>query len=541
MRHHPARLFALPLLLAASVCFAKPPKLTVFISVDALSAELLLRHRPQLKGGLGQAMNGGAYFPYVRYEYAEVATAAGHTTLSTCANPWRHGVVSNRIWNRQTGKLEPVLWDADHPALGAPGTPDDVSPRNIGAETLADRLRLHTAMKGKVVAVSGKARASVTLAGRLGQAWWFNPEVGAFVTGTWHAKETPTWVKAFHDKKPQDAWAGKAWTLSQPARVYTGEDDRPWEADYSGLGRTFPHPLGDPGSSAANVRYYKALWASPMMGDLIVQMAKAALDGEQLGRDDVPDALFVGFSHHDLVFHVFGPNSWEAQDTLLRLDRQIGDLVTAAEKAAGKGNVLVVVSADHGGAAVPEYWQSLGLPAARMNPDELGRGLAKALKARFGADVLVGLEEINVYLNPQVMGQKKLDPAAVRSAAAQWLAAQPGVQLAVTADALGDAGALQGFGDALRKGYHPDRSGDVLFLVREYHVLTDKPAGTSHGAPYSYDALVPLVLWGKGVRPGTYRQEIRVTDIGATVAALMELTPPAQCEGTVRAEALSGR
>jgi predicted AlkP superfamily pyrophosphatase or phosphodiesterase len=526
------RLLLCALLLVAPAASARPPRLTLFISVDALGSEMLLRARPLLRAGLAQVLNGGAYYPYARYEYAETVTAVGHATLVTGANPWRHGIVSNRVWNRQTGKSDPILWDADHPALGAPQTPDDVSPLNLAAETLGDRLRLSTAMKGKTVSVSGKARTSVALAGRLGQAWWFNEEVGRFVTGTWHAKEEPAWVKAFQEKRPQDAWEGKPWTLLLPAKAYEGEDDRPFEADAHGMGRTFPHPLGG----------YKALGSSPMMGELIVQMARAAIDGEGLGRDDVPDMLFVGFSHTDRVYHLYGPYSWEVQDTLLRLDRSIGELIAHAEKVAGgRGNILVVVSADHGGAAIPEHWGALALPAARVDPNALQAGLSAALKERFGADLVVGIEELDVYLDPKVMTQRKLDAAQVRRAAAQWLAAQPQVRLAVPREDLEGHEAHAGFLRSLRLGYYPERSGDVLYLLREYHVLTDEPMGTSHGTPYTYDAMVPLVLFGKGVRPGRYPQEIGVTDVAATVAALLGIIPPAQSEGTVRAEALNLR
>ncbi|HEY3587432.1 MAG TPA: alkaline phosphatase family protein, partial [Myxococcaceae bacterium] len=131
------RALALALALLATPALAKPPRLTLFIAVDALGTDLLLRSRPQLKAGLAQLIDRGAFYPDVRYQQAMVATAPGHSVLSTGAYPWRTGVVGNRVMNRSTGKDEPVFWDATHPVLDAPAGVEDVSPEPMLAETLA--------------------------------------------------------------------------------------------------------------------------------------------------------------------------------------------------------------------------------------------------------------------------------------------------------------------------------------------------------------------------------------------------------------------
>ncbi|MBX5480297.1 MAG: alkaline phosphatase family protein [Myxococcaceae bacterium] len=530
---------ALAVASAPAASWAKAPRLTLVITIDSGGTDVFQRARPNFKSGLAQAISQGAYFPHVRYPYAETVTAAGHATLATGASPWRHGVVSNHIINRGTGKAEAIFYDPDHPPLGAPAGLNDSSPANLEAETLADRLRLSTYAHGKAISISGKARASIALAGRLGTAWWFDEETGQFVTGTWYAKEFPAWVKALNEKRPADALFAKQWTPLLPTKALAGEDDRSWETDLYALGRTFPHSVTG-GLSAPGRQFYAALASTPLMDDLLVQMAKAAIDGEGLGKDDVPDLLAVSFSPIDRIYHLYGPYSWEVQDALARLDRNVGELIAAAEKAAGKGNVLVAITADHGGAALPEEWLAAGLPAARVSPARLQAGLNEELKKRFGSALCVGIEEVDVYLDDPAIAEKKLDGAAVRRAAAQWLAAQPDIAFAVARDDLYQADGLRGYLPALQRGYFPRRSGDVLMIAREYHVVSDHPTGTSHGTPYAYDALVPLVLYGRNVRPGLYQQEIHATDIAPTVAALMELAPPAMSEGVPRAEAMNG-
>jgi predicted AlkP superfamily pyrophosphatase or phosphodiesterase len=534
-----ARSFPVVLLLLCMPVLAKPPRLTLFISVDSLGTDLLLRNRSHLRAGLAQLLDKGAFFPDARYEQAEVMTAPGHAVLSTGAYPWRTGVVSNRVFNRATLKDEPIFWDPGHPVLGAQAGPDDSSPEAMLSETLSDHLRLFTAGRGKVVVLAGKARAAIALAGRLGSPFWFSEGVGRLVTGTFYAKELPAWVKAVNDRRLPDQAFALRWTLSLPEKSYSGQDDRPFEADTLGMRRKFPHPLSA-GLPAPGPQSYSAFASSPYLDEYLVDAAKGALLAEQLGKDEIPDVLAVSFSGLDRIYHLYGPYSWEVQDALVRLDRAMGDLLGAAERAAGgRTNLLVVLSSDHGGAAIPEELVAAGLPGLRVRPSALKAGLQAELARAYGTPLLLSFSDFEVVLDDKALEAHHLDGATVRRAAASFLARQPGVALAVARDDLGGCDDLQGYQAALRRSYFPGRSGDVLFLLRPFAVLDESETGTSHGLPYAYDAQVPLVLYGHGVRPGTYSQRIGAVDVAPTAAMLMEMGGLAGAEGIARSEAIS--
>lgn len=521
----------------AGASFAKPPRLTLFISVDSLGTDVLQRNRGRFKAGLARLINEGALYTAARYEIVECVTGVGHATMVTGTYPHRHGVVGNKSFNRATGKLEACFADATHPILEAPAAIEDVSPVNLLAETLSDRLRAATQLRGKSVAISGKGRAAVAMAGRLGDAWWFHEQVGKFVTGTWYKKEFPTWVKGFNDKKLPDGYHGKRWELLGAQKDYLGDDERPFESDWYGMSKIFPHPLSG-GLPSPGPQSYSALASSPMMNEVMVEFAKAAIDGEQLGKDDVPDLLSVSFSAVDRTYHLYGPTSWEMQDQLARLDKSMSDLLAAAEKAAGgKGNLLVVLTGDHGGANIPEEWASLGLDAVRVPPAGIQKGLNDELEKKFGAPGLVAaIEEMDVYLDWKVLEGKKLDGAAVRRAAASWLSKHPDLQTAVARDDVETANPF-GLGAVLRNSFHPERSGDVLMVMKPFHVLEGEKAGTSHGAPWSYDSEVPLILFGKSVKPGVYGAHAEPIDLAPTVSAILEMGAPASSEGRVLLDA----
>ncbi|HVG62281.1 MAG TPA: alkaline phosphatase family protein [Hyalangium sp.] len=537
------RPLALALVLFTLPALAKPPRLALFITVDALGTDVLLRTRPKFKSGMRQLLDGGAFYPNGRFDYAKPRTAPGHATLATGADPWRHGIVDNQVVDRATGQKLSIFKDETHPVLEVPlsvATGGDTSPMNLMAETLGDRLRMSSRGRAKVVALSGKGRSSIALAGRLGQAYWFDETVGKFVTGTWYTKEFPAWLKAFNGRALADGYVSQEWVPLLPRTEYLGEDERPYEADEAGLGRAFPHPLSG-GLQAPGPRSYAALAASPLSNDLLVQAAKAAMEGEAMGKDDVPDLLAVSFSGTDRAFHMYGPYSWEMQDALYRLDRQVAELVAAAERAAGgRSNLVIVLTADHGGAAVPEHWASEGVPARRLNPKELAQGLSQALKARFPqAEITVTQEESDTYLGGKAFEDGKTDGAAIRRAAADWLSKQPGIALAVARDDLYTAPDLGGLLSPVRRGYYPGRSGDVLIVPQAFHVISKEAVGTNHGTPYSYDQQIPIVFAGKGVKAGTYQQEINAMDVAPTLAAMLELGAPASAEGRARTEFLT--
>lgn len=541
MRTSPAmaRWLVAILLVVSGASFAKPPRLTVFISVDALGSDVLQRNRSRFKAGFARLLNEGALYPAARYELVECVTGIGHATLATGAWPHRHGVVGNKLFNRSTGKLEACFADLTHPILEAPAGNEDVSPVNLLAETLSDRLRQATQLRGKAVAISGKGRASVALAGRLGDAWWFHEQVGKFVTGTWYRKEFPTWVKTFNDRKLPDTYQAKKWELLGPVKDYLGDDDRPFESDWYGMSKVFPHPLSG-GLTSPGPQSWSALAASPMMNEVMVEFARAALDGEQLGKDDVPDLLSISFSPLDRTYHLYGPTSWEMQDHLARLDKQLGDLLAAAEKAAGgKANLLVVLSADHGGANIPEEWASMGLDGVRVPPASIQKALNEELEKRFGVPSLVAaIEEVDVYLDLKAIEGKKLDPVVVRRAAAAFLQKQPDLQTAIARDDVGTSDP-SGLGQALANSYCPERSGDVLMVMKPFHVLEAEKGGTSHGTPWSYDSDVPIFLFGKGIKPGIYPSKVHPIDVAPTMSALLEMGAPASSEGAVLSEALT--
>ncbi len=502
----------------ASASAAPRPKLVLAISVDSLGSELFARMRPRFHHGFKVLLDEGATLQG-RYRYAETVTAAGHATLSTGAQPSQHGIVGNYVFDRESRKPSPLLVEGGAAALRS--------------QTLSDHLIAATGGKSRAIAISVKARAALALGGLQGTSLWFDRATGGFQGA---GPEQPAWLAPFNARALADAHFSEAWELSEPPERYQGQDAQAGEADAAGLGRTFPHPLKG-GAAKVGPASRAAVELSPFMNDVLVELARAAIEGASLGRRDTPDLLWVSFSSPDLVHHAFGPDSWEMQDMLLRLDQSVGRLIDAAAAAVGgREQLAVLVTADHGGQALPELWVAQGLPAKRVLGEPLEQDLSAALLRQFGlAQAVVAIEGVDVYLSPDT--ERAPTPGVqLRRAAADHLRRNPEVAFAVARDDL--PGARGSAPQALRNSYFPGRSGDVLFVLRQFRVLAGEAHGASHGTPYPYDTDVPVLLWGAGVRKGTYPGRIDPADLAPTLGALLGVGPPPDAQGRARREVL---
>ena len=280
---------------------------------------------------------------------------------------------------------------------------------------------MHTNGKSKIFGVSVKDRGAVSLAGHAGKAFWFSKAGGEFVTSSYYYDEYPEWVKAWNAGKPAQAYAGKSWELMQDSSKYLfgDSDDREYETDFPGFGRTFPHPYGE-----ADDKYFTTrLTLSPAGDELTLDFAKALIDNEELGQDEVPDYLAVSFSSTDYVGHVFGASSLESEDNLARLDRTLAELFAYVDEKVGLENTLIVLSADHGQPEIPGHLHELGIHNAHyFDTDALDKAPAiAALKERFGLgeELIEAYNQPYLYLNRELIREKGLDQAEVEQAVAE--------------------------------------------------------------------------------------------------------------------------
>jgi hypothetical protein len=142
-----------------------------------------------------------------------------------------------------------------------------------------------------------KDRGAIPLAGQTGKAFWFSKATGGFVTSNYYYDRYPRWVLDWNQASPLAAYSGKSWTLLKPEQDYLfgADDNQPWEVDFPGFGRTFPHAWGTVGDKYFTTK----LTLSPAGDQITLDFAKTLIENERLGQDAVPDYLSISFSSND--------------------------------------------------------------------------------------------------------------------------------------------------------------------------------------------------------------------------------------------------
>jgi hypothetical protein len=535
---------ALYLLPHVSMAAGDSPSLVVVIVIDGLPQEQVMKYRDLYgSGGFRLLLEDGAWFANAHHGHAVTLTAPGHATVLTGSYPYRNGIIANEWTDRHTLQQVYCTGDPAHTYIGEEtGKLDGTSPANLRVGTLGDEMRYGSGGQSKVIAVSGKDRGAILLAGKRGTAYMYMGKTGRFASSTYYMPAHPEWHTRYYADRPQDKWFTQAWTLLQPEAAYarSSSESRPWFRNLSGMGQGFPFKPGR--GTAPDAAYYEALMRTPFGDEATLEFARAAVEGEQLGRNSagVPDLLGISLSTHDYINHGFGPESRQSQDHLLRLDRALAAFFQYIDRSIGLRNVVVALTSDHGFMNVPEYSVTQGHAGARLSGSKLLAGLNEHLAARFGpGDHALRFSYPTMILDQKLIAKKGLNPGEVEAAAARYIMNDPTIAAVYTRTQL-EAGALASalpLTAQVLRAWNREVSGDLYVVQKPYTAFTSLVS--THGSPYPYDTNVPLMFYGpRWFKAGKKPQPAMVVDIAPTLGYVLEVRPPAASEGRVLEEIL---
>ena len=510
--------------------FLQRPKLVVGIVIDQMRWDFLYRFdKRYLANGFKRLLANGFSCENTFIPYLPTYTAPGHTCIYTGSVPAIHGIIGNNWYDRNTHKQIYCTDDTTVHSVGSTSDAGNMSPANLWTSTITDELRLATNFKSKVIGIALKDRGAILPAGHAANAaYWFDNANGAFISSTYYMIALPEWVNQFNIRKLPGQYLQTNWNTLYPIDTYAQSDSdrKTYEKNLPGEDNTFPHHTAD-----ISKEKYDALRTTPYGNTLTIEMAKAAIKGEQLGKSGNTDFLAVSFSSTDYVGHTFGPNSIEAEDTYLRLDKDLASFLNYLDSAVGKGQYTVFLTADHGAAHIPGYAAlQAHLPGGSVSANAIQAALNDTLNKYFKPKN--GVEEV---INEQVYLSRDLNDSirlAIKSLIVRQLLAMPFVANAVDLSQVSNASLIATQKTMLTNGYNQKISGDIQFLLKPQWI-EGSSKGTTHGAWNPYDAHIPLVWFGWGINKGSTNRETYMTDIAATVAALLHIQMPNGCIGKV--------
>jgi len=505
------------------------PKLVVGIVVDQMRWDYVNKFKSFFKtqNGFLKMMNQGASCNNNLISYLPTVTACGHTAVYTGSTPAIHGITGNSWYDNIQQRMVYCVEDNSVQAVGIENSSaGKMSPLNVWTTTLGDELKLATNFKSKVYGVSLKDRGAIIPAGHAADgAFWYDSKSGNFISSTYYGKTLPTWLTNYNNAKKVDSFYKLGWSLSLPVSVYEANCDndqneyesKPFGKEVNG----FPYNL---------ISYigkdYGKVSSTPYGNNLVLDIATQTLINEKMGLDDITDLLAVSFSSPDYIGHAFGPNSWETLDGYIKLDELLAQFFTTLDQQVGKDNYTVFLTADHAVAPIPGYAQKHKIPAGTITDDGIKNELGKMLTAKgLNPKLISAITEFNIYLNHNLMDSLQVTQEKLTSLITNYLEQKSNIIQVVESRKAAYAPLPQSIRERIVNGFNPQRSGDLMFITKS-GVVGGGNTGTGHGVFYNYDAHIPLLFYGKGIKKGQVNNVNYMTDIAPTITTLLGIQMP---------------
>jgi len=502
------------------------PKAIFVISYDQMRGDFPEKFsRFWGKRGFNRIMKEGAYSPLCHFNHVSNMTCPGHAVLLTGSYPSMTGIVSNDFFDSPSGCICYCTEDKKHPVKGNPSI--GRSPDLLKQLTLGDVLqKKHPKSKGLAIAL--KDRSAILMAGRnpKNNVIWFDWKSQNFTTSSYYSQ--PQWLDELNTTVPHTAHAGKVWkTILPDSLAY--EDTVHVEGNFPGGNFTFPHEIGVPGQP----HYTEAMLTSPFGISYLFESVKFAIKNEEIGKDAIPDIVSIGVSTTDFLGHTFGPDSREIQELYIHADSILGDFLDYVDATIGKQHYIVVIASDHGIAPIPEYITRFGkipVDAGRIYEKPLLDSIETRMNQMIPGNIagkkwIKVFEPPTIFLNDTTIYTLGFETSMIVDSVCKILSSINGIASAVPTSMIQQGRIPQGWTKELLEMYrndiHPDRTGEIMFMVKPYWLFGSKPA--NHGTPYDYDTHVPLMFYGGNISPMHIQGKTDPADIVPTLADIVQV------------------
>ncbi len=494
MNNHMKKIIKLMILVALALptsvlAETNRPKLVVGLMVDQMRWDYLYYYYDQYqRDGLRRLLDEGYSFENCMISYVPTVTAIGHTSVYTGSVPALHGICGNNFF--ENGREMYCCDDSTVVGVGSDSKAGKMSPRNNYASTIGDQLKIATDYKAKVIGVALKDRASILPAGHIADAaYWWDKSVGHFISSTYYMKELPQWVRQTNDM----------------LKVKPGTEVL---ATTMGIVKTF-------------------------------DMARAALKGEQMGMDDITDLLAVSVSSTDAIGHDYGTRGPENSAAYMELDKQVAAFLSTLDQQVGKGNYLVFLTADHGGAHNPNVMRQHKMPAGGLEMDTwLAQADSEVSESiGFTGKLILGNNAGRIYLDHKAIAKQGKSLDEVKQLIIAAIEKKPEIMRVVDQENVLTTSLPQLLRERIANGYNRDRSGDLYYIARpNWEDVSNAPdyRGTTHAMWNPYDSHIPFLLYGWNVQHGETSRPVHIVDIAPTICHMLHIQMPNACIGNAQ-------
>lgn len=494
-------LFAMLFVMCKSPQKQETAKLVILISIDQMKSEYLSRFNPQLEAGFKYLLDSAIVYTNAHHNHATTTTAAGHATLATGFFPSHNGITDNTVYNRALGYKHYSIEDTTVRFVGI----DDCGLNRVSAKpllknTLGDYVK-ESDNASMSYSIALKDRASILMGGKTAnRAFWFDAASTQMVSTDYYKETYPDWAKKYTANEVMHSEISKGWVLDQSFTKMASISSDSFERERGNFNPWFPHTLASFDTMRVPDNKRGAfMWNSPYGDAFVLKFAHQLIQNQDLGTDDHTDILSIGLSAADVIGHHFGPNSYEVLDYYNKIDFYLAEFIEKLNKDVGKENYILLLTADHGVAAMPEYLADQGIDAKRILGDQFDADIARInekLKDTFmlSDDVILKANYSGVEPNMSIFERNGADLNSVINMLTSELERLEYIAGAYSFLDIKDSSCNKPYIAQIRNS-HRDEFGYYVKLVPTENYLIDmRKNGTTHGTPYTYDTHVPLIV-----------------------------------------------
>lgn len=511
------------------------PKLVVGIVVDQMRYDYLTRYYDRYsEKGFKRLLNDGFALENGHFNYIPTYTAVGHSSIFTGTTPDHHGIISNNWYDKFLKKNIYCVSDDNYTSVGTNTSEGKKSPYRLQTSTISDQILLGQNMRGKAIGIALKDRSAILPVGHTANAaYWFEGKSGHFISSSYYLDSLPNWVQNFNKKEKAKDYISKPWNTLYDINSYKNSmvDDNAYEGLFTGESKpVFPHDLPNLMSKNGGLDIIKG---TPFGNSITLDFAKEAIIAENLGKNNDVDFLSISFSSTDYVGHKYGIDAIETEDTYLRLDKDIANLLDFLDEKIGKDQYTLFLTADHGAVRVPSYLQALKIPAGYINTRAFKDFINQITKKYFKSDDLIEqISNYQIFLDQEKVEGLGFDKNTVAQKIAEEVVKFESIYKAVTAKTMQTTNFTKGVLSNLQNGYNQKLSGDVL-MIPNIATISGRRTGTTHGSGFSYDTHVPIIFYGNGIQKGVSKKYYEIIDIAPTITNLLKVEAPNASTGKI--------
>lgn len=491
------------------------PRVVVNILIDQLRTDYLNAFMPLYgQEGFVRLLNEGRVYSQAEYPQYRPDRASAAATLATGTTPYNHGIVGMKWLDRET--LRPV-YCVDNAQYAGVQTSDASAPTYLGVSTVGDELKVATEGKAMVYAIAPYRDAAVLSAGHAADgALWIDDRTGQWCTSSYYGKALPTWAAVLNSNGG----------LSDKLKSLTWKPSNDLVGNFSyflsgGMKKPFVHKFTGPNR-------FSSFKTSGLVNMEVAKAATQCIDGSLMGSDDVTDYLALTFYAGNIDHHTVNDNPMEMQDTYVRLDQALAQLIKSVEHKVGRGRALFVLTstgyADEENSDLTKY----RIPTGTFDVQRAAGLLNMYFVAVYGQGQYVDSSfGTQIYLNHKLVEQKQINLAEMLERAQDFLLQLSGVKDVYTSSRLLQGAWTPGI-SRMRGAYNARYSGDIMIEVAPGWHYVNSLTHENQLVRESYIPF-PIIFMGEGFKAETVTTPITIDYIAPTLSKAMRIRAPNAC------------